>query len=209
MLSSAISSHYSADYVCQKLGEACFCSSVFGERFHFHMDTDNWLTSSWHNCHKTIATHEGQHHLSVSIKCDKSKFKNFSSTVKHWAIKYYLWSFKNTLQRLFERGPISRVLKTTTRGAFSERRHGSQRRVCQITNACSITLTCQKMVVNIAVGRQGWLGNSPKLSGQISCWPSQSLVVSPHPSHPTLLSFASLQHALRQKTKAHTPYYMQ
>lgn len=49
--------------------------------------------------------------------------------------------------------------------------------VCQITNACSITLTCQKKVVNIAVGRQGWLGNSLELLGQIGCWLSQSLVV--------------------------------
>lgn len=124
---------------------------------------------------------------------------------------------QNTLQPLFECGPISRVLKTTTRGAFSEPRHGSQRLVCQITNACSITLTCQKMVVNIAVGRQGRLGNSLKLLGQIGCWPSQSLVVSPHPFHPpkhalphlTALRLASLQHAPWQTPKAHTPHYLQ
>lgn len=71
---------------------------------------------------------------------------------------------QTSLQLLFECGSIS--WKTPTRGAFCESRHGSQRLICQITNACSITLTCQKMVVNIAVGRQGWLGNSLKLPGQ-------------------------------------------
>ncbi len=66
------------------------------------------------------------------------------------------------------------------------------------------------MVVNIAVGRQGWLGNSLKLLGQIGCWPSQSLVVTPRPFHPpnhalphlTALSLASLQHAPWQTTKS-------
>lgn len=88
---------------------------------------------------------------------------------------------RNPLQLLFVCGPISRVLKTTTGGAFSRPRHGSQRLLCQITNACSITLTCQKMLVNIAVGSLCWLGSSLRLWGQIGCWPSQSLAVPPQP----------------------------
>lgn len=66
--------------------------------------------------------------------------------------------------------------------------------VCQITNACSITLTCQKMVVNIAVGRKGWLGNSLKLSGQIGYWPSQSLVLFPYPLQPRNMPFPTWLH---------------
>lgn len=29
-----------------------------------------------------------------------------------------------------------------------------------------MTLTCQKRVINIVVGRRGWLGNIPELLGQ-------------------------------------------
>lgn len=105
----------------------------------------------------------------------------FNTSEKCSVVKHLPLIIQNALQPLFDCGPISGVLKTTTRGAFSEPRNGSQRHVCQITNACSITLTCQKMVINIAVGRRGLLGNSPKLLGQTGCRPSQRLVVSPYP----------------------------
>lgn len=161
--------------------------------------TETLYIFNWpHNWHKKRFYTWKKASRSVTIISKKTNKTNarlwaisvtFSSAIKSSLI------IQNTLQLQFECGPISRVLKTTTRGAFSEPRHGSQRPVCQITNASSITLTCQKMVVNIAVGRQGWLGNCLKLLGQIGCWTSQSLVVSTHPFKPKNMPYPTRLHS--------------
>lgn len=64
----------------------------------------------------------------------------------------------------------------------------------------------KKMIVNIAVGRRGWLGRSLRLSGQIGHWPLQSLVVSkpqnmPFPSLPDTQLCVSHQHTAMVENK--------
>lgn len=105
----------------------------------------------------------------------------FSSAIKKRKKKksavHYIRSFKVDYIRRLNIAQLAECLKTTTRGSFSEPRHHSQRLACQITNACSITLTCQNKVINIAVGKQGQLGSSLEHLVQTQSCPAQNMVV--------------------------------
>lgn len=107
-------------------GNACFLQFD-------HVQKKPLYPNKWHSYERTFHRLKFLHiedniscQLRLNIKETKHLNKKggglsvtFPPEVKHSAWKHYIWSFKKTLQPLFDCGPISRVLKTKTRGAFS------------------------------------------------------------------------------------------